>query len=74
MNGRGLVIDNNDLFQCRDEEIRELDMHRVGYILCYAFRALKCRLEHMSEALVQVLNAHILAPEENKKTTISKQS
>lgn len=58
----GLVIDNDDFLQCRDEDIREVDVGRMGYVLRYAFRALECRLEHMSEALVQVLDAHILAP------------
>ena len=61
MDCNGLVVENNDFLQVGQEQICEFDMGWMRYILCNAFHALEGWLEDMSETLMHVLNAHILA-------------
>lgn len=37
-------------------------MNRMSYILCKTLFSLKCRFKDMSETMMQVFNADILAP------------
>lgn len=57
------VVNNKNFVQVTKEEICKFNMLRVRNILCNAFSAIERGLEDMSETLMQVLYAHVLAPE-----------
>ena len=62
MDCSGLVVQNNDFLQVGQEPICSFDVGWMRYVLWHAFHALEGGLENMSETLMHVLNAHILAP------------
>jgi hypothetical protein len=61
-NNGGFVVNHKNFLQVGKEQVRKFNMSRMSYILCNTFCTLKGRFKKMSEALMQVFNAHILAP------------